>query len=153
MNQEWALVQVEQASETFRFLVGAVLSAWAITLGADAALIVFGATSRSLIALLLAAVLPLVAAATWLAITRSLLALAYIGMRAELVLGDGIVGIYGRLIVPRRTERIRKMVEMKPEHAEAALRRFVIAPIGITVVSAFIGVSGVQFVLAFLLTS
>lgn len=148
VNIEWARTQVEQAAETFRFLVGLTVAGWTIILGADAGLVVLGVTVKSQAVLLWAAGLPLVCAAVWLAMSRSLLVLAYIGLRAEETLGEGLVGTYGRVILPKRTARIKKFVDMPAGAAESRLRRIRIAPVGVSVAAGMVCLSIAQIVFA-----
>lgn len=150
LRSEWARTQVEQAAETFRFLVGLTVAGWTIILGADAGLIVLGVTVNSQLVLLLASPLPLVCAGVWLAMSRSLLVLAYIGLRAETILGEGLVGTYGRVILPSRTARIREFVALPPDQAELRIRRIRIAPVGVSVALGMVGLSVAQFILAFI---
>jgi hypothetical protein len=157
VNADWHRGQIEQASETFRFLVGLVVAVWSFVIGADAALVVYGATAGSRVALFTAALMPLVCIAAWLGINGSLITLAYVALRSELKMGGGtpgIVQIYGRTILPKLESRLRRVTALDFASAEVELRRIVRRlQVGRGIVLFLAVLSVVQFIVAAWMTS
>ncbi len=115
VDADWHRGQIDQAAETFRFLVGLVVGVWSFIIGADAALVVYGATVGSRLAPFTAALLPLVCLAAWVGISRSLVTLAYVAFRSELELGAGeagVVQIYGRTVLPQLEIELRRLTTL-----------------------------------------
>ncbi len=157
MDADWHREQIDQAAETFRFLVGLVVGVWSFIIGADAALFVYGATVGSPVALYTAAALPLVCLAAWLGVSRSLVTLAFVAIRSELAVGAGELGIvqtYGRTVMPQLEAELRRLAELDPPAAQAALNRTSRGrPVGRGIVVFLIAVSLVQLLAAVLLTA
>lgn len=157
MDADWHRGQIDQAAETFRFLVGLVVGVWSFVIGADAALVVYGATVNSRPALFTAAALPLVCLAAWVGISRSLVCLAYVAVRSELELGGGdpgVVQIYGRTVLPKLEAQLRQLAVLDPAAAQPSLNRLTRGlRIGRGIALFLVGLSVVQFVVAAALTA
>lgn len=105
MPDEWLRLTIEQAIETFRFLVGLATTVFGFLIAADAALLLYGLQNHYRPALFLAALAMAACTGVWLVIGRSLAILAFIAARAEVdaqLANPGLVQTYATLLRPSR---------------------------------------------------